>query len=427
MNYIERINAAIEDVKNNDFQNAELKLNNILQDAQIKEIEDEKNTHYCFKNYIEALLFWNMYRPKKTNVIPDINYAQVYYYLGYIYVEKKDFEKAIEYLKTGLRWNPLDVRLMFEIAEVHLREGNLDKYRAQIEKTHQFIYSSVTLSEYLRRMGYYYSERRRFDIANALYTHSGYYHKTDIAENELKYIAQQENRELRVSTPDEVGKLLSEYNIPFAFDVAMTRVLISEYEYLTKNKPDHSEIKTLSRTLYDITYEKQYMLYTTLKDEELGVSIRIPETWKYMSKEAYEQHNISKNIAFLLLTTNNQNITISCEGKYAEEQLEEVYSSIINDMKSNGTEIVAEYSKNDGKNIKQVFVDVKNGEQVLRIFNNFLIVNGYLFNASWSVVNNIEIGELYNRVSSSFAMDVVLSLEKLDVKPEENIPNTIEE
>lgn len=109
MNYNEQIIEIKKIIQNKEYSVAEEKLLSLISTATVKNIEDENNTHYSFNNYIETLLFWNTYRPEKKNIDPDINYAQVYYYLGFINIEQKNYGKALEYLQKGLQWNPLDV------------------------------------------------------------------------------------------------------------------------------------------------------------------------------------------------------------------------------------------------------------------------------------------------------------------------------
>lgn len=410
MEYNKSIENIICAIKMKEYKKAEDMLLSLISEAKFKNIEDENNTYYCFNNYIESLLFWNIYNPKKKNINPGIDYIQVYYYLGYINIETKNFGKALEYLQTGLKWNPINVPLMFKIAEIHRMTGNIEKFKAQVEKTYLYIYSSSYMAKYYRELGWYYLEKRIFDLANALYTHSTLYENTELAREKLIYIAKQENRELKFSTAQEVKQLLLEYNIPYDFNRNMTQIILNEYQYLNKNKPDAEVLKSLSCTLYDITLDKKFMIYTNLKDEELGVSIKIPETWRYLEKSAYEKYNINKNTRFLFLTSHNQKVIVICDGKCSNKQLEEAYLLNIGKMKKQGMEVVTEYSIKGKKDIKQVFVDMKKGEKISRVFQNYLVVNDYLFNISWEVPNNIKIEELYNNISKSFAMDMVWSL-----------------
>ena len=413
MNYQEKITKIDEKIKNKEFDSAEQDLLQIINDEQIKCIEDDRYIHYSFYNYIETLIYWRKYRPIKKILQPENNIADAYFLLGFINFETKNYGKAIQYLDKASEWNPVSPRIRFEKADTFRNMGEIERYRVEVEKTYTYIYESSFMAKYYRELGWYYSEKRIFDLANALYTRSVSFLNTDLAKNELMYIAQQENREPRFSTKEEINKLFKEYNIPLGISNEITQIIYEDSQNLLKES-NIQLANYLYRTLYDITLDKRFMLYTTLKDEEFGVSIKIPETWKYLEKTAYEKYNISRNTIFLFLTSNNQNVSVTCDGKCTNEQLKEAYLLNIDNMKKQGMEIITEYSIEGQKNIKQVFVDIKKGEKISRIFQNYLVVNDYLFNISWEVPNNMEIEKLYNSVGNSFAMDVVWSLNKLD-------------
>ena len=111
---------------------------------------------------------------------------------------------------------------MFEKAAVYRFIGNIERFRAEILKIHKKIYTSWHLAKYYRELGWYYTERRVFDLANALYTASLQYVNTEIAKNELQYIAQQEKREVKYSTQEEAMNIFEDYNIEKNFDNSPT-------------------------------------------------------------------------------------------------------------------------------------------------------------------------------------------------------------
>ena len=127
-------------IKNKEYEKAENMLLELITQSNNKVIEDENNTYYSFNNYIEILIFWYMYKPEKRNICPDINYSEIYYYLGFINIETKNYGKAQEYFKKGLEWNPMDVSIMFENAYLYRMLGDIERYKAEIEKTNPFIY-----------------------------------------------------------------------------------------------------------------------------------------------------------------------------------------------------------------------------------------------------------------------------------------------
>ena len=399
-------------MENGKFDEAQIKIEELISNEPIKKVEEEKYTHYCFNNYIELLLFYNFYKLNKQNIVTKTNMAELYYKLGYISIEKKDYKKAIEYLNEGIKWNPVDMKLLFERAAAYRYMGDLERFKAEIEKIHKFIYNSAYLSKYFRELGWYYAERRIFDVANALYTNSMNFLNTSIAVNELHYIAEQENREFKFSTLEEIKKLFTDYNIPIDFNQQTTKMIFDEYQMLKDKNPKEPVIDTLSLTLYDITLKKEFMVYSNIKDNELGIEIKIPKSWHYLSKEAYKKFNISDEVVFLLILPDDRKINILNKGKCEKEDFDRIYNKNLDIMKKQGISIISEHSIKEPKNIKQVFVEEQANNQIVRTIHNYIVENGYLLDITWIVSKNRSVEEELRKINGSFEMEVILSIKE---------------
>lgn len=409
MKYQEKIAKIEEKIKNKEFDSAEQDLLQIINEEKIKNVEDDNYIHYSFYNYIETLIYWRKYRPSKRILQPENNIADVYFLLGFINFEIKNYGKTIQYLDKAIEWNPISPQIRLEKADAFRNIGEIERYRVEVEKTYPYIYQSAFMAKYYRELGWYYSEKRIFDLANALYTQSISFLNTDLAKKELMYIAQQERRELRLSTKEEINKLFKEYNIPFGISNEITKIIYEDSQNLLKEN-NIQLANYLYRTLYDITLDKRFMLYVDLKDEKTKIMVKIPEIWKTLNKEAYRKFGISDNTLFLFLTPQNENISVVCDGKCDETQLDAAYNLNIENMKKQGATIEAEYSVRGQKNIKQVFVLVKQNEKKVRIYQNYLVINGYLINASWKVPSNVPIEKIMKIENNSFKGQFIWSL-----------------
>lgn len=409
MKYQEKIAKIEEKIKNKEFDSAEQDLLQIINEEKIKNVEDDNYIHYSFYNYIETLIYWRKYRPSKRILQPENNIADVYFLLGFINFETKNYGKTIQYLDKAIEWNPISPQIRLEKADAFRNIGEIERYRVEVEKTYPYIYQSAFMAKYYRELGWYYSEKRIFDLANALYTQSISFLNTDLAKKELMYIAQQERRELRLSTKEEINKLFKEYNIPFGISNEITKIIYEDSQNLLKEN-NIQLANYLYRTLYDITLDKRFMLYVDLKDEKTKIMVKIPEIWKTLNKEAYRKFGISDNTLFLFLTPQNENISVVCDGKCDETQLDAAYNLNIENMKKQGATIEAEYSVRGQKNIKQVFVLVKQNEKKVRIYQNYLVINGYLINASWKVPSNVPIEKIMEIENNSFKGQFIWSL-----------------
>ena len=415
-------------IKNKDYEKAENMLLDLITQSNNKVIEDENNTYYSFSNYIEILIFWYMYKPEKRNICPDINYSEIYYYLGFINIETKNYGKAQEYFKKGLEWNPMDVSIMFENAYLYRMLGDIERYKAEIEKTNPFIYEIGYMAKYYRELGWYYVEKKSFDLANALYTQSLAFYETDMAKKELEFIAKSENRQARLSTTKEMQKLFKDYNITFGFNRNTVDVIIDEYNRLYNENPQPDVINFISKKLYDITLDDKYMIFYELKDENTETKIDVPFTWSYIRKEDFEKNDIAKNTAFFLLTRGNQNINIAYENKCSDEEFDDRVKLNIENIKKYGIEVEEQYRTSGTKSNIELFLRVNHNGNIIRLFQVYRVVNGYLFSAAWQVKNaDIELDKLLIDVNNSFAMKVVNSLRPINeiTKKQESFEVTV--
>lgn len=402
-------------IKNKEYEKAENMLLELITQSNNKVIEDENNTYYSFNNYIEILIFWYMYKPEKRNICPDINYSEIYYYLGFINIETKNYGKAQEYFKKGLEWNPMDVSIMFENAYLYRMLGDIERYKAEIEKTNPFIYEIGYMAKYYRELGWYYVEKKSFDLANALYTQSLAFYETDMAKKELEFIAKSENRQARLSTTEEMQKLFRDYNITFGFNRNTVDIIIDEYNRLYTENPQPDVINFISKKLYDITLDDKYMIFYELKDENTETKIDVPFTWSYIRKEDFEKNDIAKNTAFFLLTRGNQNINIAYENKCSDEEFDDRVKLNIENIKKYGIEVEEQYRTSGTKSNIELFLRVNHNGNIIRLFQVYRVVNGYLFSAAWQVKNaDIELDKLLIDVNNSFAMKVVNSLRPIN-------------
>ena len=356
-----------------------------------------------------------MYKPEKRNICPDINYSEIYYYLGFINIEIKNYGKAQEYFKKGLEWNPMDVSIMFENAYLYRMLGDIERYKAEIEKTNPFIYEIGYMAKYYRELGWYYVEKKSFDLANALYTQSLAFYETDMAKRELEFIAKSENRKARLSTAEEMQKLFRDYNITFGFNRNIVDIIIDEYNRLYNENPQPDVINFISKKLYDITLDDKYMIFYELKDENTETKIDVPFTWSYIRKEDFEKNDIAKNTAFFLLTRGNQNINIAYENKCSDEEFDDRVKLNIENIKKYGIEVEEQYRTSGTKSNIELFLRVNHNGNIIRLFQVYRVVNGYLFSAAWQVKNaDIELDKLLIDVNNSFAMKVVNSLKPIN-------------
>lgn len=247
-------------VNQKQYEEAKNRLHKLGEQSIVKEPQKGEYTFYCFSNYIEFVIFREKHpQEKRKNLYPGINLAEVYYELAFIAYEEKEFDIALENIEKAIQWNPVNVRILFEKAAIFRAKNKMQRFRAEIEKIYNYIYSPDFLAKFYRELGYYYIEMKDLPIANALYTNSVVLFDTEIAKNELQYIANLEKREAKLSTPEEVKNLFIDYNIPLGFSGQIYNCILTQYEHLKQKNVKATEYKLVCNVLYNITRDKKYL------------------------------------------------------------------------------------------------------------------------------------------------------------------------
>lgn len=247
-------------VNQKQYAEAKIRLHKLEEQAIMKEPQKGEYTFYCFSNYIEFVLFYETHREeKRKNLYPGINLAEVYYQLAFIAYEEKELEIALENIEKAIQWNPVNVRILFEKAAIFRVNKKMQRFRAEVEKIYHYIYRGDFLAKFYRELGYYYTEMKEFPLANALYTNSIVLFDTKVAQNELQYLAHEEGREAKMSTPEEVRNLFRDYNIPLGFSGEVYHIILTQYEHMKQRNVKTPEYKIVCNVLYDITRDKKYL------------------------------------------------------------------------------------------------------------------------------------------------------------------------
>lgn len=421
MGYNEKIMDVRNDINNRNYEIAISKLENMLKESNVKEVEDEKNTYYTFGNYAEEAIFNYIYKSKKQNIYPEQNISEIYYYLGFINIDLKNYDLAVEYLDKALKWNPINISAMFEKATVFRMKGNLDRNRAEIEKTFIFIYNSSYLAKFYRELGWYYVERKIYDLGNALYTYSNYFYKTNNAENELKYIAQQENREIRYTPIAEINQYLKDYNIPINFNRSIVNCIFDELQKVKNNNEKRSSARYYSNLMYDMTLRKEFIWYEPLKNEEYAVQIDKPDHWTLIAKDFYERYGLDNNTVFAFFEPQIQMFTVTFLGECISNQFEDKFNKIIEDLNNSGEKVISQFIEPTKKMSGNLYTEKQIGGNIIRYNQEFMVLNNKLFKISWES-NNIK----PPLVNDEVALNVSKTLQPISGNEMEQEQNSID-
>ncbi len=386
MGYNEKIMEVRNDISNKNYESAISKLQNMLYESNNKTVEDENNTYYTFGNNAEQVIFYNTYGYKKPNIFPEYNISEIYYYLGFANTDLKNYGLALEHLNNALKWNPINVSAMFEKAAIFRLEGDLERYRAEVEKTYVYIYNSNYLALFYRDLGWYFIERELLDLGNALYTYSQYFYKTDTAENELKYIAQKKNRDVIYTPRDEINNLFRDYNIPLNFNARILNCINNELKYSEEQK-NYKMARYFSNIMFDMTLGKEFVWYEPLKNEQYGIQIDKPDNWSLITKDLYERYGLKENVVFAFRTSQIGIYTVTYVDECTINQFEDKFNKIVENFVNTGTLIINKSIKLDEKICGRLFIETHTNGNTLKYNKDFVIINNKLFEISWQSAN----------------------------------------
>ena len=148
---------------------------------------------YTFANCVELAIASENGLLEENAISFNYKTSDAYMYLGFISFDEANYEECIKYQNKALKCNPCNITAMFEKAECYKAKGNIKKYQEETENTYNYIYNIFDLAHYYRNLGYYYIEKKDYDLSKALYLYSMKYDDNETAHSEIMYIAQKTN------------------------------------------------------------------------------------------------------------------------------------------------------------------------------------------------------------------------------------------
>jgi Tfp pilus assembly protein PilF len=198
------VDKAAEFIQGEHFRQAAILLEDVLSRAPADyrhEEEKDGKSYIRFWQLDEFLAYvvWMKANGTERELVWISNaYPRAAYYLAYLSVERKAFDKAMEYLERGLKLDPDSPRLNHEKAQVYLRtkrtcEG-LALYQSLLAKPNFFIVPADR-AMLLRGKGYAEIELGDLDTAEASLRQSLELDpESSVAKNELAFIEQERRK-----------------------------------------------------------------------------------------------------------------------------------------------------------------------------------------------------------------------------------------
>ena len=127
--------------------------------------DDQVSQYHCFFNPLEEILFKILFKPQKEVREIPVYYYFAYYKYGKLLLEQGRYKEAKNAFLIVEKYNPIDTRVKFELAEIFKNENDLVNYLETNKKIYEYLYTNESLCRYYCNMGYYYAQKKNYDLS----------------------------------------------------------------------------------------------------------------------------------------------------------------------------------------------------------------------------------------------------------------------
>ena len=185
--------------------------------------DDSVNEYHHFNNSLELFLY-SLSKPAKQIRQVQEDFVHPYVLYGFVLLELKQYDKARNALEKALKWNPVKVSTIFELAEIYKIEKKWEKYLEFTNICFGYVYTSQDLARCYRNLGYYYVEQKEYDLASNLYYYSLGLDKSQMAQSQLAFIFVTTGKQFSPPSVKEAQRVLESHKIPLWFNNAVIMI-----------------------------------------------------------------------------------------------------------------------------------------------------------------------------------------------------------
>ena len=181
--------------------------------------DDQVSEYHCFNEFFEEALYEYHAEPSK-----DLRHATypldvIYTQYGSLLVDlnrPKDAEAALD---KALRWNPADVKIMFERAETRKLQGDMQGFFQMTLDAFKYAFRPKQVARCFRNLGFYFTEKELWEESVACHTMSLQFdNQSNLAMSELYYIQQKAGKVIPPPKMDRFREISEQYGFPAGAD-----------------------------------------------------------------------------------------------------------------------------------------------------------------------------------------------------------------
>ena len=234
-------------------------IKNIIKTEKSKYQNTENIEYHSFHSAFEVLLYVNLYHPynvekntKKEIIATQVDLASSYLIYGAMMLEKKQFDNAIDILWEAVTLNPVNLQLLFALADAYKGKRFLKTYYNIMKRAHVCAVRKVDIARIYKNFAYYFAQIKNYDLAVSLAYASNYFDSNnELTKSIVNQIKAESGIDFIEPTLDEIKKTLKENQITWgAKDLVKNIVNTLEIQYTNaKNEQGIKLCNTLKSEL----------------------------------------------------------------------------------------------------------------------------------------------------------------------------------
>lgn len=234
------------------------------------EIGDKK--WFCFRNPFEYHLY-RMYYPTVTDFDrAPFDFAHYLTMYGFVLLENHKVRAAAQAVERGIRFNPVNADVRFELAEIYKFAGNPEKLLQINRDTLRICTTPSRIARTLCNMGYYCVMKQEFYDAAVFYFKSLCFESNRAVEMELTDVTRRLHTMGRMFEKPTNGQILDTFE-KYDLSVPPNNDLVNLAVTLGESARDHRQPQLVGlfyRVAYDLTNEPRFKKILEEVDKELG-------------------------------------------------------------------------------------------------------------------------------------------------------------
>lgn len=244
-------------VKANDLDGAIKLLEEIEKKADSAFAPESTPKNFSFRNRLDEYIYVHYNNPEEKYVRTPYDFCMYFSALGYLLIEKRQPEKAVEKLKKAIAYNPVNVDPRFELAEAYKLLARPENLLETVRETLRVCTTSAYIARCYANLGYYCIEIKDYDSAVAFYYESLIYAKNPAIQGELNHIRHLTGKPIIPPTREMVLEAFKKYDIKNGPEQEIINIAYSLGSYCMEHNAHPEESLFYMSIAFDLSHDEK--------------------------------------------------------------------------------------------------------------------------------------------------------------------------